>query len=219
MGEAVAQQMPRLQLEVQILQAQLQMRPSVTDDLSLLSLIPKWADTDKAVPLHEFFGVIEGTAHVGKQADAEMIQLVVLKLIDAARVFYNGTLELHDRKITWTAFKDAFLNCFSDVGMDHYHLTQLQMARQKKDESSQEFADQCRSLAQKTVPQVEDPRMQKLYYEQAERMLLASFTSGLVGTRGRQVRYAIPKSMDEALKIAITVNQVELQERHNEAFI
>lgn len=42
--EAVVQQMPRLQLEVQILQVQLQVRPSVTKDLSLLSLLPKWAD-------------------------------------------------------------------------------------------------------------------------------------------------------------------------------
>jgi len=142
-----------------------------------------------------------------------------LKLIDGARVFYNGTLELHDRNITWTAFKAAFLNRFRDVGTDQYHFSQLQMARQKKDESPQEFADRCRNLAQKTVPQVEDPRMQNLYYEQAERMLLASFTSSLVGIPGRQARYAIPKSMDEALKVAITVNQTELQERHNEAFI
>ena len=46
MAEAVAQQMARL------LQAQFQMRPSVTNDLSLVSLIPRWVGTDKAVPLH-----------------------------------------------------------------------------------------------------------------------------------------------------------------------
>jgi len=60
--------------------------------------------------------------------------------------------------------------------------------------------------------------MQKIYYEQAERMLLASFTSGLLNTAGRQVSYAMPKTMDEALKIAITVNQAQIQERRNEAF-
>jgi hypothetical protein len=49
-------------------------------------------------------------------------------------------------------------------------------------------------------------------------MLLASFTSGLLSHAGRQVRYAMPRTMDEALKIAITVNQAEMQERHNEAF-
>lgn len=70
---------------------------------------------------------------------------------------------------------------------------------------------------QKTVPQVEDPVMQKLHHEQAERMLLASFMSGLLGTPGRQVRSAMPRIMDEALKIAITTNQAEIQEWHNEA--
>jgi hypothetical protein len=70
----------------------------------------------------------------------------------------------------------------------------------------------------KTVPQVEDPVIQKLLYEQAESMLLATFTSGLLSAAGRQVRYAMPRTMDEALKIAITVNQTEMQEWRNEAF-
>jgi hypothetical protein len=74
MTEAVAQHMAKLQLEVQSLQAQLQMRPSVTKDLSLVSLIPKWAGNDKAVPLHFFFKV-ECSARVGNWANADMIQV------------------------------------------------------------------------------------------------------------------------------------------------
>jgi hypothetical protein len=49
-------------------------------------------------------------------------------------------------------------------------------------------------------------------------MLLASFSSRLLGTAGKQVRFALPKSLDEALKIASTVHQVGLQERRSEAF-
>jgi ABC-type molybdate transport system ATPase subunit len=49
MAEQVAQQMARLQLEVQRLQAQLQARPTVTKDLSLVSLITKWAGNDNVV--------------------------------------------------------------------------------------------------------------------------------------------------------------------------
>ena len=49
-------------------------------------------------------------------------------------------------------------------------------------------------------------------------MLLASFTAGLVGTPGRQVRFSLPKNMQEALRIAVTVHQAELQERRNETF-
>jgi hypothetical protein len=141
-----------------------------------------------------------------------------LKLTNTARDFYNGTQELHDSKISWTAFKADFFHRFRDVRTDQYHFTQLQLARQKKDEWPQEFADRYRRLARKTVPQVEDPTTQKLHYGQTERMLLATFTSGLIGNPGRQVRYSMPRTMEEALQIAITVTQAEIQERRNEAF-
>ena len=185
MAEQMAQQMARLQLEVQNLQAQLQSRPPVTKDLSLVALVPKWAGTDKATPLKEFFDTIESTARIGNWSSEDMVRIATLKLTDVARTFYNGTLELHDQNITWTAYKAAFHDRFKDVRTDQYHFTQLQMARQRKDESVQEYADRCRKLAQKTVPQVEDPVIQKLHYEQAERMQLATFTSGLLSAAGR----------------------------------
>jgi hypothetical protein len=217
MAEALSQQKARLQQEILSMQAQLQTRPSATKDLSLVSLIPKRAGNEKAIPLHEFFETIEGSARLGNWSDTDKIQVAVLKLTDAARAFYNGNLELREPNITWENFKATFQTRFRDVRTDQYHFTQLQMARQRKDETPQEFADRW-SLAQHTVPQVENAALQKLHYEQAERMLLASFTAGLIGTAGRQVRYAMPKSVDEALKIAITVDQAEQQERRNAAY-
>ena len=141
-----------------------------------------------------------------------------MKLTDAARAFYNGTSELHDSSITWAAFKQAFLKRFRDVGSDQFHFTQLQNAKQNKHETPQEFADRIRALAQRTIPQVDDPEAKKLYQEQADRMALASFTAGLVGVPGRQVRYIMPESLDEAIRVAITVSQAEVQERRNEVF-
>jgi hypothetical protein len=49
-------------------------------------------------------------------------------------------------------------------------------------------------------------------------MEIASFTTGVMGTLGRKIRYAFPKFIDEALKITITVNNAELQERRDEEF-
>jgi hypothetical protein len=92
------------------------------------------------------------------------------------------------------------------------------MATQKSGETPQEFANRCRSFAQRMLPQVENPQFKKLYYEHAKRMLLSSFSSGLVRTAGKQVRFSLPKTLDEALKISITVDQAELQERRSEAF-
>jgi hypothetical protein len=49
-------------------------------------------------------------------------------------------------------------------------------------------------------------------------MLLASFTSELTGTPRRQFRFAMPKNLEEAFKVAITVHQAVLQERLYQAF-
>jgi hypothetical protein len=135
MAEPVAQQSDSLQLEVQNLQAQLQTRSPITKDLSIVALVPKWSSTDKAIPLHEFFETLESTDCFGNWTQEDMLRIAVLKLTDSARSFYNGTLELHDQKITWVAFKTAFRNLFRNVRTDQYLFTQHQMARQRRDEA------------------------------------------------------------------------------------
>jgi len=100
---------------------------------------------------------------------------------DAACAFYSATPELRDPDITWHEFKTHFLKRFRDVRSDQYHFSQLQMARQRKDETATKFLDRCRLLARWTVPCTTDPMIQRVY-EQAERMLLSAFILGLSGT-------------------------------------
>ena len=95
----------------------------------------------------------------------------------------------------------------------------LQTARQGKNESPQEFADRCRVLAQKITCKVDDPRAQQVHRENAERMLLASFVAGLTGVPGRQVRYTNPQTIQQALRLALSVQEAEKQERFNNSFI
>jgi hypothetical protein len=89
-----------------------QMRPSVTKDMSLVSLVPQWTGTDKGAPLNQFFEVIELAALIGCWLEAEMVQLAILRLSDSARAFYDGTRELHNRNITWANFKAIFQKRF-----------------------------------------------------------------------------------------------------------
>jgi len=66
---------------------------------------------------------------------------------------------------------------------------QFQTARQKKDETPQEFLDRCRSLAMKTVPKVQDHLFQKFHYDQAQRMLLSTFIAGLTETQDNRLDF------------------------------
>jgi len=65
---------------------------------------------------------------------------------------------------------------------------------------------------------VKDPVAQRIHNENSERMLLASFVTGLTGNAGTQCRYANPRSMDQALKIALSVQEAERQEKIGESF-
>ena len=94
----------------------------------------------------------------------------------------------------------------------------LQTARQGRNEGLQDFADRCRALAQKITCKVNDPVVQRVHQENAERMLLSSFLSGLMEPPGRKCRYASPQSMQEAMRIAISVQEAEKQMRFNSSF-
>jgi tRNA A37 N6-isopentenylltransferase MiaA len=65
---------------------------------------------------------------------------------------------------------------------------------------------------------VDDPVPQRIHRENADRMLLASFVAGLTGVPGKQVRYANPRNIEQALSIAILVQEAENQESFNETF-
>jgi len=100
-------------------------------------------------------------------------------------------------------FKQAFRRRYKDIHTDQYHFTKLLAARQARTESPQQFADRCKSLAQNVKLKSDDPQIQRIHRENADRMFLASFVSGLIGVPGRQVRFSHPRSLEEALKTAL----------------
>jgi tRNA A37 N6-isopentenylltransferase MiaA len=104
----------------------------------------------------------------------------------------------------------VFSHRYEDVHTDQFHYTRLQTATQGK-----EFADRCKGLAQVMV-KTDDPLAQRVHREKAERMVLASFVSGLTGTPGRHVRYANSQTLVQALKIALSIQEAKKQERFNE---
>jgi hypothetical protein len=194
------------------------LRRAASKDLSLVSLVPKWSGGETAPPINEFFEIIEGSAAIGNWTEADQKQVYALKLTDAARAFYSATPEVRDPTISWQDFKARFLQRFRDVRSVQYHYGQLYMARQHKRETAHEFLDRCRLLARRTVPCTTDPVLQQVYNEQAEQLLLSTFSKGIMGTAGRQIRFASPATVEKALRIAVTVSQAEIQEAHDSAF-
>jgi hypothetical protein len=64
----------------------------------------------------------------------------------------------------------------------------------------------------------DDPVAQRKHRENAERMLLASFISGLAGKVGKHVRYQTPRNLEQTLQIALALQKKKKQEKFNESF-
>jgi len=146
------------------------------------------------------------------------MEIAALKLEGSTRVFFQGCTELHTRDAGWNTLKEVFRKRYKDVHIDQYHYERLQMARQGKNESLQDFSDSCRALAQRITCQSVDPVAQGVRRENAKRMLLACYLAGLIGVPGRQVRYASPVSVEDAVRIAVSVQEAEKQEKFNNNF-
>ena len=95
---------------------------------------------------------------------------------------------------------------------------QLQTAKQQKGESPRDFADRCRSLANKVMCKIDNPVAQRIHRENADRMKLASFVAGLKGVVGTQVHYTAPKDIRQAISLALSFEEAEKQEKFNETF-
>jgi len=117
--------------------------PTVHKDLSSVSLIPKWSGLDSGVPIEEFLTSIEGAAYIGMWEESDQIRIAVLKLSNAAGLFHNGCPELLEKNVTWQMFNNAFSQRFKDTHTDPLNFMRLQTARQKKNESPQQFAGRC----------------------------------------------------------------------------
>jgi len=113
---------------------------------------------------------------------------------------------------------NAFRERFRDVHSDQYNFTKLQAARQAKKERPMEYTVRCKGLAQRVMSNVNDPVAQRIHGEDADRMCLASFVTGISGVVDRQVHYANPMSLHEALNLALAVDEAEKQVRRNETF-
>jgi hypothetical protein len=73
-------------------------------------------------------------------------------------------------------------------------------------------------LAHKFIRRDIDPTAQKVYEENAERMLLASFVGDLAGEIGKLTRIQNPQNLDQALNAALAVREAVRQEKNTETF-
>jgi hypothetical protein len=114
MAEGLQKLVGNLQAKINNLRSQVSSdRPTVPKELSLISLIPRWSETEMSVSVKEFFFIlVEPSARIGYLNEFDRIQITILKLLDVAKIFYSSNPELQKADISWENFK---VNFFSQI--------------------------------------------------------------------------------------------------------
>ena len=94
----------------------------------------------------------------------------------------------------------------------------LHTARQARNEDAQQFADRCKALSQKRLCKSNENLAQQIHQENAESLLLATYVASLAGSVGKHVRIFNPHSVQEAVQLALSVQEAEKQEKFNNSF-
>jgi hypothetical protein len=207
--------MELLQAQMEELRGQLQTlriaeaHTGQSKDVSLVAGIKEWTGESKGRSVQEFLTQVETLAKVSGWTSQDKALIVKAKLQGLALQFLNGREELGRDGCPYETLRQALIERFSDKLPDQYYYTRLQDAVQAKDESAEEFSDRCRKLCLRTIRKVNDEDTQRVINEEAERRLLAAYIHGLRGIVGQQVQFQMPSTMEQAVRLAVTVENVE----------
>jgi hypothetical protein len=79
----------------------------------------------------------------------------------------------------------------------------------ERTKAREEFSDRCRKMCQRTIRRVHDEETERVINEEAERRLLAPYIHGLMGVVGQQVQFQMPSTMEQAVRLDVTIESVE----------
>lgn len=180
-----------------------------TKDLSVANFIKTWRGDPTGPSVGEFLTTFKDFAEAGSWTNEDKIRILRVKLEGTAKRFLNSRTDLKAAGVTFESISDALEERFKDTLPDQHHYSMFQCAVQRKGEDPNEFLDRLRALGELTETKTDDPVKQEVIRSELKRRLLAVFTNGLHGVVGEQVRFRLPKTVEEALQIAVTVHTEE----------
>jgi hypothetical protein len=178
-------------------------------DVSLVAGIKEWTGEGKGRSVHEYLTRVETLAKVRGWTSQDKALMMKAKIQGLALQFLNGREELGKDGCPYKVLRQALVDRFCVKLPDQYYYTRLQEAVQGKDEGAEEFSDRCRKMCHQTIRRVHDEETQRVINEEAERRLLAAYIHGLRGVVGQQVQFQMPSTMEQAVRIAVTIENVE----------
>ena len=175
-------------------------------DLSLQSMVKPWGGEATGRPVEEFLDYIEEVAACGGWEDEDKVRICRLKLLGSAAAYVRGRPELKG-PVTYAELCRALKGRFGDPRDFEFFERLLQDAEQSPKEKILDFADRCRGLGEKVFRPNLGGEEARWWSTEVERKILDAFCRGLLGEVGKQILFARPSSLNEAVKHALEVEQ------------
>lgn len=157
----------------------------------------------------EFFDHIENVGNVCSWTDLDLIRVTKMKLRGTAHRVVNGTDSEFQNIVLFREFRRLLEARFGDKLPTHYYYEQLTMAKQRKNESIEIFCDRVRRLAEKTIRTTNNEEVNVALRLEGKRRALDAFTRGLYGKVGEHTRIHFPKTLEEAVALAVNIENLD----------
>lgn len=176
-------------------------------DMSLQAMIAPWSGDETAVPVGDYLNGIELVAECGRWEDKDMALVARMRLKGPAAAFLASRTDLQGPGVPYGDIKEALLERFRETGRPEQFLLQLSNLKQERGEAVRAFVDRCRQLGEKAFSATGTAEERKGARLQLDKMVLASFLSGLKGEIGKHTRLSFPTSLKEAVGRAVAYEE------------
>lgn len=181
-------------------------------NFDLVSVIPTF-NGDERDSVSDFISKIEDVGTLSGWSDANKIVVAKLKLKGTAFSFSKSD-EACQSAQNLTDLQHALEGRFKEKLPDHYYFEQLANIRQERGETIEKYSDRVKHLSIKTIRCTHNAEVDKVLREEGDRRAMEAFTRGLFGELGKQVRIRFPKTLQEAVTLAIAIRDVERKPSH-----
>lgn len=219
---AVEQERGRLEVELKKLQSETGGQGGNDSkfqkkDMGLQNLIKPWSGESGSSTVQSFLRELELVAASGAWTEGDKALVCRLKLTGAAALFASGHEAFQEIGATYEQLKTALIERFKEVMTPEQNLLALNAIKQRSGEGVLSFADRCRQLGERTLTGAGDLTQRAWERRHTERIVLTAFIQGLAGEAGRQLRYHPPRDLQEATRMAATIELVEGGQKKEES--
>lgn len=178
-----------------------------------INMLPDWEGGD-INQLESFLTKVDEVAALGNYSETETAKLARLKFTGKGADFLLASPHLGRADIKWNQLKDALRERYKDHTSPIFKLGTFIKLTQRKSESVKDFADRvqiegrraCQPLPATTL----EARGAMKVLE--DHLIVSVFTQGLLGAPGEQLRFRPSEKLEEAMAIAVTIEQAAEQE-------